>query len=374
MIYLDNAATSFYKPKCVIDGIINDLRFPANSGHSGHKLSIEKTIEIERTRRYLLSMLGAKDGYNLIFTKGCTDALNLAILGSIKQGDRVITSKNEHNAVLRPLYHLYKNGVIELTILDQDENGKIPLKSIKSAIKNGDILVFGGASNVLGAKLNLYEVGKIAKLNDARLIVDGAQCVPYLDVNIEEDNISMLACAAHKGLHSTQGVGFLIVRDDVSLKPLQFGGTGSFSHSLSPEIVMPESFEVGTQFSGGIIALKNGAMWSFDNIDNIRYTLKNSAEFIAKNLKDLGCKVYSNEYEVGIVSFNFKDADSNLIASKLNDKDIYIRAGLHCAPLVHEYLNTLSQGVARISVGCDTTKRDINIFMSTMEDIIKSIK
>ncbi len=373
MIYLDNAATSFFKPKCVFDAIINDLTFPANSGHSGHKLSIDKTIEIERTRQYLLSALGANDDYHLIFTKGCTDALNLAILGSIKKGNRVVTSKNEHNAVLRPLYHLYENGVIDLVILDQDKNGKIPLNSIEKATNNGDILVFGGASNVLGTTLDLFEVGKIAKRYNARLIVDGAQCVPYVDVRVADCNISMLACAGHKGLHSTQGVGFLIVRDDISLSPLQFGGTGSFSHSLSPNITMPESFEVGTQFAGGIIALGYGAKWSFDNRVKIRRTLNNHATFIAQNLKNLGCTIYSKQYGVGIVSFNYKDVDSSTIANKLNEKDVYIRAGLHCAPLVHEHLNTLSQGVARVSVGSDTTIKDCNIFLKSMENIIKSI-
>ncbi len=373
MIYLDNAATSFYKPKRVIDVIISDLTCPANSGHSGHKLSIDKTIEIERTRRYLLSVLGANDGYHLIFTKGCTEALNLAILGSINMGDRVITSKNEHNAVLRPLYHLYKNGVIDLIIIDQDKDGKIPLNSIENAINDGDILVLGGASNVTGATLDLHEVGKIAKNHNARFIVDGAQCVPYIDVNLEGDNIAMLACAGHKGLHSTQGVGFLIVRDDISLSPLQFGGTGSFSHSLSPDITMPESFEVGTQFAGGIIALQYGAKWSFDNIVKIRRTINSHASFIAQNLKEMGCTVYCNQFDMGIVSFNYKDVDSSILASKLNEKDIFIRAGLHCAPLVHEHLNTLSQGVARVSVGCDTTIKDVNILLKSMEGIIKSI-
>ena len=373
MIYLDNAATSRFKPKSALDALNFDILHSANSGRSGHADAIEKSVKIERCRSFLLEKLGGTDDYSLIFTKNCTEALNLAAFGLIKGGERVVTSKNEHNSVLRPLYHLSDIGKIKLTVLSQNDKHKLDVSKIRETAKNADIFAFGGACNVTGATLDLEEVGKIAKENGVTFIVDGAQCVPYLDVNLERCHIDMLACPGHKGLHGIQGTGFLAVRNDITLKPLLYGGTGTRSNELLPSIETPESFETGTMFSGGISALFEGAMWTYCKLNFVKKHIDRLTKNLLLNLADIGATVYSNETACGVVALNLKDLDSTLVADKLNEYGIAVRSGLHCAPLVHEHLGTLTQGAVRISVGVDNTDKDVLVASNALESIMRSI-
>ncbi|MDE6303135.1 MAG: aminotransferase class V-fold PLP-dependent enzyme, partial [Clostridia bacterium] len=251
MLYLDNAATSRFKPQAVIDCINYDLRHSANSGRSGHDDCINAGLKIENCRRYIKEQLGADDNYELIFTKNCTEALNLAIFGSIQGGESVFTTTNEHNSVLRPLFELERRGVIKLTVLDT--RGKaVNTDELRLRAAGSDVLVLGGACNVTGATLDLQEVGRIAEEIGARLIVDGAQSVPMLHTDISASHIDMLACAGHKGLHGVQGTGFLIVNKNTPLRPMLYGGTGTYSLSLTQPQQMPDGYEAGTLFAGGI--------------------------------------------------------------------------------------------------------------------------
>ncbi|MBR4800165.1 MAG: aminotransferase class V-fold PLP-dependent enzyme [Clostridia bacterium] len=373
MIYLDNAATSRFKPKTVLDALNFDILHSANAGRSGHDEAVAKSIRIENCRQYLLQKLGGSDEYSIAFTKNCTEALNLAIFGTIKGGEHVVTSKNEHNSVLRPLYRLANKGKIKLTVLSQNAEHKLNIKDIKDAAKTADAFVFGGACNVTGATLDLEETGKIARDNNARFIVDGAQCVPYLDVDLSRFGIDMLACPGHKGLHGLQGTGFLAVRNDVLLTPLLYGGTGTHSQELLPDAEYPESFEAGTMFSGGISALLEGAKWTYDKLKFIKKHIVRLSNNLIYNLEDIGATVYSKETGCGVVSFNLKDLDSTYVAGKLSDNGVAVRAGLHCAPLVHEHLGTTRQGAVRISVGVDNTDKEILTTSALLESIMRSI-
>lgn len=373
MIYFDNSATSRFKPKCVIDALLFDVMHSANASRSAHSESIDKTITIQKCREYLKKALGANDGYKTIFTKNCTEALNLAILGSIKNGANVVTSTNEHNSVLRPLFKLKKDGKINLTILETDEKGHVRMSEIEECAKYADTFVFGGASNVSGAITDIEKIGKISKKEGVTLIVDGAQSVPILPMDMTSFNVSMLALPAHKGLHGIQGVGALIVRNDVTLVPLTYGGTGINSKELESTVVIPDSFEAGTQFSGGISAMYQGAKWSFDNLDKTRENLIRLSKMLVDGLKNIGATVYCDDYEVGIVSFNAKDVDSTYIGDKLNDYGICVRCGLHCAPLVHKRLGTLDQGAVRVSFGCDNTEKEVAYLLAVLEKIILTI-
>lgn len=373
MIYLDNAATSRFKPKTVLDALNYDILHSANAGRSGHDEAIKKSLAIESARNTLLHLLGADENYSIIFTKNCTEALNLAIFGAIKGGETVVTSKNEHNSVLRPLYRLLSEGKINLKVLSQDKNHKIDINDIKEAAKTADTFVFGGACNVTGTTLDLEEVGRIAKENNVLFIVDGAQCVPYLDVSVKNFGIDMLACPGHKGLHGIQGTGFLVVRKDLPLVPLLFGGTGTYSSDVLTNIEIPDSFEAGTQFSGGIAALEAGAKWTYSKLDFIKKNIDRLAKSLLLNLADIGATAYSFETNCGVVAFNIKDLDSTYVADILNDNGIYVRAGLHCAPLVHEHLGTLGQGAVRISIGCDNTDKDILVASNVLESIVRKL-
>ncbi|MBO4554527.1 MAG: aminotransferase class V-fold PLP-dependent enzyme [Clostridia bacterium] len=373
MIYFDNAATSRFKPKTVLDALNFDILHSANSGRSGHDDAIEKSIRIESCRNLLLKVLKGENTHDLIFTKNCTEALNLAIFGMIKGGERIVTCDNEHNSVLRPLFHLANEGKIKLTVIRAKEDGKIDLVALNSFAEQTDIFVLGGACNVTGATLDLYEVGKIAKENKVKLIVDGAQSVPYCDLNLDEYNISALACSGHKGLHGIQGTGFLAKRKDLTLKPLLYGGTGTRSQELLQGFESPDSYEAGTLFSGGIAALEEGAKWSYEKLDFIKNNIDRLSKNIICNLKSIGATIYTNETKCGVVSFNLKDLDSAYVVDILNENGIAVRAGLHCAPLVHKRLGTLTQGAVRVSVGCDNTDKDVLTLSKVLEQIVRKI-
>ena len=371
MIYLDNAATSRFKPKTVLDALNYDILHSANSGRAGHRDAVEKSLKIAKCREKILQVLGADDNYSVIFTKNCTEALNLAIFGEIKGGETVVTSKNEHNSVLRPLYHLARINKIKLKVLEQTNEHKLNLDDIKESAKGADIFVFGGASNVTGATLDIEEVGKIARDNNVLLIVDAAQSVPYINPSVEANGIAMLACPGHKGLHGVQGTGFLVVRNDIELSPLLFGGTGTHSQDLLPSIELPDSFEAGTMFSGGISALLEGVKWTYNRINFIKNHIDRLSKNLILGLTDIDASIYTTETVCGVVSFNLGALESTFVADILDSNGIAVRAGLHCAPLVHEHLGTLSQGAVRISVGVDTTDKDIAVVLNALENIVR---
>lgn len=374
MIYLDNAATSRFKPKCVLDALIFDVTHSANSGRAGHDEAIDKSIRIQKCREYLLSVFGASDEYSLIFTKNCTEALNLAIFGIVKGGERVLTGVNEHNSVLRPLYKLKQEGKISLEIVKTNPLGRIDVKDVEKFATNADILVFGGACNVNGAICDIQSIADYCKNNGKILILDGAQSVPLIPLTLKSSGISMLACPGHKGLHGVQGTGFLIVRKDIKLSPLLYGGTGTFSSDVTPIVEMPDSFEAGTLFSGGIDALRQGAKWSFDNVDKNRKYIDRITKNILHGLYDIGATLYTRDTQTGVVCFNLANADSGYIADKLNEYGICVRGGLHCAPLVHREQGTSFQGAVRASVGCETKEGEIAYFLSVVERLMKGLK
>ena len=374
MIYLDNAATSRFKPKCVLDALIFDVTHSANSGRAGHDEAIDKSIRIQKCREYLLSVFGASDEYSLIFTKNCTEALNLAIFGIVKGGERVLTGVNEHNSVLRPLYKLKQEGKISLEIVKTNPLGRIDVKDVEKFATNADILVFGGACNVNGAICDIQSIADYCKNNGKILILDGAQSVPLIPLTLKSSGISMLACPGHKGLHGVQGTGFLVVRKDIKLSPLLYGGTGTFSSDVTPIVEMPDSFEAGTLFSGGIDALRQGAKWSFDNVDKNRKYIDRITKNIVHGLHDIGATLYTRDTQTGVVCFNLANADSGYIADKLNEYGICVRGGLHCAPLVHREQGTSFQGAVRASVGCETKEGEIAYFLSVVERLMKGLK
>ena len=374
MIYLDNAATSRFKPKCVLDALIFDVTHSANSGRAGHDEAIDKSIRIQKCREYLLSVFGASDEYSLIFTKNCTEALNLAIFGIVKGGERVLTGVNEHNSVLSPLFKLKQEGKISLEIVKTNPLGRVDVKDVEKLATNADILVFGGACNVNGAICDIQSIADYCKNNGKILILDGAQSVPLIPLTLKSSGISMLACPGHKGLHGVQGTGFLIVRKDIKLSPLLYGGTGTFSSDVTPIVEMPDSFEAGTLFSGGIDALRQGAKWSFDNVDKNRKYIDRITKNILHGLHDIRATLYTRDTQTGVVCFNLANADSGYIADKLNEYGICVRGGLHCAPLVHREQGTSFQGAVRASVGCETKEGEIAYFLSVVERLAKGLK
>lgn len=373
MIYLDNAATSYFKPDGVADAIIYDLTHSANSGRSGHKYALTAAMKIESCREYLLNKLGAADRYQLIFTKNCTEALNLGIFGILREGARVVTTANEHNSVLRPLFELKKKDKIQLFVVSQQPDGTISPEHLARAMEHADFCIAGAVSNVTGARLDLDAVGNYAEKFDVPLFIDGAQAVPLCDIDMKKQKIDMLACPGHKGLHGMQGTGFLIYRKDFKLEPLIYGGTGTSSDSVYQPPDAPEAFEAGTLFAGGIAALHAGAIWSFDNAAGCSKEISRLSAELIHFLKNVGATVYTRDTHAGVISFNLRETDSSFVSDALDKYDVAVRSGLHCAPLTHKFLKTVKQGAVRASLGVDTTEKDIYKFAEILEKISRKL-
>ncbi|MCI5819964.1 MAG: aminotransferase class V-fold PLP-dependent enzyme [Acidaminococcus sp.] len=368
MIYFDNAATTRFKPSGVIKALVKEVKNSSNSGRSGHDDAIANMAKIEYTRRNLLKLYGAESGYNIVFTKNCTEALNLAISGFLKGNEKAVTTVNEHNSMLRPLFEKKRNG-LSLTILNPTDNLSVSSKHVLRAAYDADFIGLNLASNVTGAVCDVADVGQ-KKSDRTVLLVDGSQGSPYIDINMTRDKIDMLAMPAHKGLHGIQGVGFLIFREDIKLKPLLFGGTGVASDSVYQPLIVPECYEAGTLFAAGIHALNEGAVWSFKERQKNAEKTKMLTTQMYNGLVFLGLKVYCVTPRIGIVSFKHNDIPPSVMADELNDCGFAVRSGLHCAPLIHNHLGTLDGGLIRASIGVDNTMQEVNAFLNCLEKIV----
>ena len=369
MIYFDNAATSFIKPKEVKNAVIEALnKFTANPGRSGHKLSQIVADNIFETREVLKRFFNA-DNYSVVFTKNCTEALNLAILGSLKSGDHVITTCYEHNSVLRPLEYLKEKGVT-VTILDCDlENVYEEIE--QHILPNTRLVITTMVSNVTGEVCNVKEVSRICKRHNLLYLVDGAQACGHIQIDMGNLDVDMFTFAGHKGLLSLTGVGGLLIKNGIKLQPILFGGTGTNSESLIQPTDDIEGYESGTLPSISILSLKAGV--EFLNKNFIQILKKESVlnEYLYKKLKNLKFLTnFSINSSKNVYSFNVLNYSSTEVANYLNEEfGICVRAGLHCAPLVHKKLGTLESGAVRVSIDYNNTFEEIDYLIFALNKI-----
>ena len=373
MIYFDNSATSLIKPdsvKRIVAKAMSSLT--ANPGRSGHNLSQKVTSAIFETREKLKTFFHAED-YEIVFTKNCTEALNLAIFGCLNAGDHVICTCYEHNSVLRPLRYLRGVG-IDTTIVEDDLSsvGENIEKYIKS---NTKMIITNCVSNVTGEICDISKVGEICKKHGILYLVDGAQSSGHLDVDIEKCNIDMYAFAGHKGLLSITGVGGLVVKKGLNLKPIIYGGTGTMSENLEQPNDLPEGLEAGTIPSIPIISLGAGIEFLMKNFENIQKIEQKLSKYMLNSLKKLKfLEIYSKEDSLNVFSFNMQGIDSSELANILNEKyDICVRSGLHCAPLVHKKLGTLKRGAVRVSIDFNNTMEEIDYLITALKSIYSKI-
>lgn len=371
MIYLDNAATGGFKPRAVTDASESVLRFLcANPGRSGHRLSITGATIVEECRD-IISQTFHSSQDRVIFTKNCTEALNVAIFGTVKQGDHVITTVYEHNSVLRPLFRLKELGVISLDVVAPTPNVDV-LESIKEKIcPKTKVIVTTAVSNVTGEELPVYSIGKLAKEHGLIYIVDGAQGGGHIPLSVKDTGISLIALAGHKGLYGIMGSGVLVMADNVNVEPLIFGGTGSESFNVYQPNSYPEKLEAGTLNLPAISALYHGVRYVNTNMANFSEKLLSSTGNLITNLsaiKNVTC--YSKPNRAGIVAFALNNLPSAEVADILNSEyDIAVRGGLHCAPLIHKHLNTMSEGLVRVSFAVQNSSREINYLLKAIAEI-----
>lgn len=372
MLYFDNSATTHFKPESVIHATANTLRYvSANPGRSGHSMSVKAGLLVFRARQKLADLLGG-DASRVLFTMNCTDALNLAILGSARRGGHVVTTACEHNSVLRPLFMLQREGVLTVTVVQPDKSGLISVERLEQAIRPETYLIAAGSvGNVTGCVSPVHEIGRMCERRNLLYLCDGAQSVGYTDVNMRDSHIDMLAVAPHKGLHAAMGIGALLLSDSIRLNPIRFGGTGTMSESVYQPDDMPEGFESGTLPLPAIASVIAGCTWVEKNAHVFRPKISYMTDYILDGLRQIpGVTVYTPEIHGNIAAFNVKDFQSEHVADILNSEyDIAVRSGLHCAPKMHEALGTVTQGIVRASIGCDNTLEECEFLLRAVREI-----
>lgn len=311
---------------------------------------------------------------NIVFTSNATEGLNIGINGVLKSGDHVISTVIEHNSVLRPLTNAKEKGV-EVTLVDVDKYGNLNIENLKKQIKNNTkLIVINHASNVLGTVQNINLIGNIAREKEILFMVDASQSAGILDIDVNRDNIDLLAFPGHKGLLGPQGTGGLFIREAALAEPLKYGGTGSNSNLITQPEFAPDKFESGTLNVPGIAGLCEGIKFIKKvGRDNIEKHEKELIEYLLKELKKLPyIKIYgydSYKNRCGVVSINIDNIDSSQVGYLLNKKNIAVRTGYHCAALIHEIIESNKWGTVRISPGYYNTFNDIEQVVTAIVDI-----
>ena len=365
MIYLDNAATTYPKPPQVIRAVSGVMeKLGANPGRGGHRLSLMAGRVVESCREAAAGLLGVPSPERIVFTKNCTEALNLAILGMVQPGDEVLCSHGEHNAVMRPLARLVNRGVITVKVLQPDERGVLSPDTLQAAITpRTRLAVICHASNVTGVIQPMAQLGAVCRRMGVPLLVDAAQTAGVLDVTLDALNADMIAMPGHKGLLGPHGTGLLALRDGMDPEPLLVGGTGSNSESILQPALLPDRYESGTLNLPGIAGLLAGLVFVRRHraeIEAYERALNDRLRLALEGIPHLTVLGDSRAPRVGITSVVPTDRDSGALADALDASGIAVRAGLHCAPAIHAWLGTLETGATRFSVSPFTTEREID--------------
>lgn len=376
-IYLDNAATSFPKPKEVADAVYDFMiNNGTSSGRGSYKKAMQSDYIVYECRKLIGNLFNFDDPKKVVFTSNVTDSLNIAIRGILKENDHVITSSLEHNAVWRCLKTLEKDINIKIDTVECSKDGITNPEDIKKYIrKDTALIVFTQASNVLGTIQPVKEIGKIARENKIVFLVDAAQSAGAMKIDIKEDNIDILAFTGHKSLLGPMGTGGLIINTDIDIKPLKAGGTGGDSaYDYQPDYY-PNHLETGTSNVSGIAGLRAAIKFlNKEGIDNIHNKEKKLTKYALQRLETVkDIEIYGPkdcEKILSVISFNIKNKRPEDISTILDQKyDIMLRSGLHCAPTAHSIINTKDRGSLRIGIGYFNTKDDIDKLVEALNNL-----
>ena len=380
LIYLDSGATTFPKPEEVYLAMDQFFRnYGVNPGRSGYDLCIEAGSVLEETRKLLTQFFNGTDPNRLIFAYNATDALNLAIFGLLQEGDHVITSNIEHNSVLRPIYHLYKFGGVEVDHVPFDSKGFVdPDEFARRIKKNTKLVAINHASNVIGTLQPVKEIGELCRERGITVLVDTAQSAGKIPVNMEEMNADVVAFTGHKSLLGPMGIGGLYVREGIEIRHTRAGGTGVRSAIRTHLYEYPYRLEYGTPNLPGIAGLNAGVKWVLkEGISKIHEREMKLLHMLRDGLREIeGVTMYCQEdltNHVSILSFNVDGLEAGDTGTMLDvDYNIATRTGLHCAPLVHEQLGTVKiHGSVRFGIGPFNTPEDIEAAIKAVGEIAR---
>ena len=383
MSYLNNAATTWPKPECVINAVRDFmLKGGANSSRGSNSERDMKTMNIILDCRIKLAeFFGGWDNFNpflVTFTSNITESLNIVLRGFLRSGMSVITSSMEHNAVMRPLRALEKNGV-KIEVVNADSEGTLKPQDFESVLKSSkfDLAVISHASNVCGTIQPVDQIADICRKYGVPLVLDTAQTAGVIPLNAKNLGLSALCFTGHKSLMGPQGTGGIIWNPEFAQKvePIITGGTGSYSHLETQPEDMPDKFESGTPNLPGIAGLNAALDWLNETgLKNIADAENDTGEYFLDGLKNIdglqltGKKTMSGRLPV--FSFNIEGKDNGILADELSRLGFETRPGLHCSPSAHKTLGTFPKGALRVSAGYFTEKREIDSFFEALKSIL----
>lgn len=382
VIYLDNAATSWPKPDTVYDTLGQFLRDSgANPGRAGHRMSVAAANAVSQCRAELARLINAESPERIVFTANTTDALNMAILGLLRPGDHAITTTMEHNSVTRPLHLAERNGV-HLTVVSAAPDGWVAPEQIEAAIlPNTRLIVTTHASNATGVVMPVAEFARIARAHQLLLLIDGAQAIGALPVDVQDFGADLYAFPGHKGLLGPTGTGGLYIGSRVDLDafvPLRSGGTGIQSEDDEQPLELPYRYEAGTLNTAGIAALAEG----------VRYVARRGVADIFQHERALMARlesglsridgvhqfpVHQPDYRAAVLSFVINGWSPADVGAVLDQSfDIACRVGLHCAPMAMRTIGAMPHGTIRFSPGPFTTLDEIDQAVAAVAEIASS--
>lgn len=380
MIFFDQASSSFPKAPPVPEAVRDFLAKGAtNISRGGINAAFDANQLVYRMRRDLLEAFGA-DGLMASFCANVTTALNYLIKGFFKPGDHLLITSLEHNAVMRPLEQMRAQGV-SYSIIPCDFAGRLNLGAVDELIrKETRALLCTSASNVCGTVMPLAELGEIARTKSLEFFVDGAQLAGYQKINVSELGITALALTGHKSLLGPQGIGALIISEELGEKidPLLAGGTGSLSNSYDMPQILPDRFEAGTQNLPGIAGLLASIDWLKEHGDDVAKHEFGLTQRFLRGLDEMDLKIVglgpeesTLERRVPLVSLDLPEGDVALLASFLETEyDVLTRVGLHCAPLAHRSLGTYPRGTLRFSFGYSQTEAEVDTVIAAIAEYL----
>lgn len=381
MIYLDNAATSFPKPRAVCDEVGKCLRlYCGNPGRGAHRLSMAAAAQVYACRESVARLLGVPSPENVIFTLNTTAALNTAIKGLLRRGDHVIISDMEHNSVWRPIFKLHERGELEYDIFhsyvgDERRSAVRICASIARLIKpNTRMVICLHASNVCSAALPIEQIAAFCHRHNLLLVVDAAQSAGHLPLSMAASGADVLCAPGHKGLLAPPGCGILALRDGLTLDTLTEGGNSVSSLEGGMSETPPERYEAGTLPLPAIAGLLQGVRTVEQRgVEAIHAHEASLYRALRDRLSALpGVTLYAPDYVGSVLLFNIGKLSSDQSARLLDDRGICVRSGFHCAPLAHKTLKTPDHGAVRASLGLYNTLSDIDALYTAVRDILKN--
>ena len=379
MIYFDNGSSTFPKPQTVIDAVTKAFtEYGGNPGRSANTMCMKTAKKISETRENIASFFGVKNPLDVIFTSNCTHATNIALKGFLHEGDHVIISDLDHNAVLRPVHTMSKRGIIRYSVAEIFSDAERTIESYKQLIcPQTRLITCAHTSNVFGIRAPIEEIGALCKKYGIFFLVDAAQTAGVLDIDIPAIGIDFFCTAGHKGLYGPSGTGILITPHSDKLNTIIEGGTGTHSENYEQPRDMPDYLESGTLNTVGIVGLDAGISFlREEGRENIYQREMKLAEKIYSTLREIErVSLYTPNYAQGthvpVISFNIDGMSGQESTTKLSQMGFALRGGLHCAPLAHKKMGTLERGTARISVGAFNTAEQAEQLCDAIKEITR---